>query len=95
MKTFKKGILFVLALALALSDCGCAFGGGKRLGKDAALQIALEHAELSAADVSDVDVELERSIVGVWYEVNFDSGWKEYEYRIDAESGEILSAGRD
>ena len=95
MKVFKKCVLLVLVLALAASACGCVFGGNKKIGKDAALQAALEDAGLTSNDVVDIDIELERSIKSAWYEVSFESGRTEYEYRINAYTGEILSAGTD
>ena len=39
-------------------------------------------------------MELERSERGEYYEVGFEKGVYEYEYRIDAYTGEILSAAR-
>lgn len=92
MKQFKKCVLFVLTLAIAVALCGCAFGGNKKIGKAAALQIALEDAGLTSDEAVDIDVELEKSFSKVWYEVSFDSGRDEYEYRINAYTGEILSA---
>ena len=62
MKVFKNAVLTVLILALVVSVCGCAFGGSKKIGKNAALQAALE---------------------------------AEYEYRINAYTGEVLSSATD
>ena len=70
MKVFKNAVLTVLILALVVSVCGCAFGGSKKIGKNAALQAALE-------------------------EVDFESGRAEYEYRINAYTGEVLSSATD
>ena len=72
MKVFKNAVLTVLILALVVSVCGCAFGGSKKIGKNAALQAALEG-----------------------YEVDFESGRAEYEYRINAYTGEVLSSATD
>lgn len=95
MKRFKRFVLFVFMLALLLSACGCAFGGSKTIGKVAALQAALDQAGLTAEQVTDIDIELERGIGSSWYEVDFESGRVEYEYRVDASSGEILSSATD
>ncbi len=95
MKQFKKWILVVLVLAIAISACGCVFGGNKKIGKEAALQIALEDAGLTSDEAVDIDIELEKSFSKVWYEVGFESGRAEYEYKIDAYTGEILSATTD
>ena len=93
MKNIRKSILFVVVLAVVLS--GCAFGGAKKIGKDAALQIALADAALTRDQVADIDIELERNPGSAWYEIDFESGRTEYEYRIDAYSGEILSGRTD
>ena len=95
MKNFRKYMLIVLVLVLAAAACGCAFGGRGKIGKDAALQAALEDAGLTAEEVTDVDIELERTVFSAWYEVDFESGRTEYEYRINAGTGEILSARTD
>lgn len=65
-----------------------------KIGADAALKIALDDAGLKQNQVRDLDVELERSDRGEYYEVGFEKGVYEYEYRIDAYTGEILSAAR-
>ena len=85
----RKGLaLLILVLALTLSSC--AFGGAKKIGKSAALEIAMKNTELSTDWIVDVDVELERDARSVWYKVSFESGRTEYEYKIDAYSGAIL-----
>lgn len=93
MKNIRRSIVFVVILAVVLS--GCAFGGAKRIAKSEALQIALTDAGLTKDQVVDVDIELERNVRSVWYEIDFESGRSEYEYRIDAYSGEILSGRTD
>jgi len=95
MKHFKQIILYVLVLALVLAASGCVFGGPKKIGKDAALQAALDHAGLTADQVTDIDVELDRGVGSSWYEVDFESGSIEYEYKVDAFTGEILLSARD
>ena len=95
MKIFKKCVLFVLILAIVLAACGCVFGGPKKIGKNAALQAALEDAGLTSEKVADIDIELERDIRSSWYEVSFESGRLEYDYKINAYTGEIISSGTD
>ena len=60
------------------------------IGRKAALRAALDDAGLSAGQVTDIDVELERGFRSVWYEVDFELKGCEYEYRVDAYTGEIL-----
>lgn len=80
-------IVVVLLCALCLSACG-----GKLIGKDAALDIALNDAGVEKNKAIDIDVELDSDKYNKWYDVEFDSGSIEYEYRIQAETGEILSS---
>lgn len=93
MNKAKKSVLLILVLAVVLS--GCVFGGEKTIGKDAALQIAMTDAGVTRDQIVDVDVELERTVRSAWYEVDFECGRTDYEYRIDAYSGEILSGRTD
>ena len=85
--------LIVLALSLVMS--GCVLGGTKKIGKTEALEIALTDAGLTKDQVVDIDIELERSAGSAWYEIDFEGGRTEYEYIIDAHSGEILSGRKD
>lgn len=55
---------------------------------------ALKHAGLTEAQVSDVDVDLDRDNGKLIYEVDFNSGNTEYDYDIDAETGEVISADK-
>ena len=93
MKTFRKMTLIVLALSLVMS--GCVLGVTKKIGKTEALEIALTDAGLTKDQVVDIDIELERSAGSAWYEIDFEGGRTEYEYKIDAYSGEILSGRTD
>ena len=65
------------------------------IGKDAALQAALTDAGLTADQAVDIDIELERDLRSAWYEIDFECGRTEYEYKVNAYSGEILSARTD
>ena len=93
MKKIRKCVLPVIILAVVLS--GCVFGGEKKIGKDAALQIALTDAELTRDQVTDIDIDLEKDFRSAHYEISFESGRAEYEYDVDAYSGEILYGKAD
>ena len=67
----------------------------KKIGEKAALQAALEDAGFTPDEVTDIDIEYEKTPSSAWYEVDFESGRTDYEYRIDAHTGEILSATTD
>ena len=93
MNKIRKCVLLFTILVMMLS--GCAFGGEKMIGKDAALQAALTDAGLTADQAVDIDIELERDLRSAWYEIDFECGRTEYEYKVNAYSGEILSARTD
>ncbi len=55
---------------------------------------ALRHAGLDESQVRDVDVDLDRDNGTLIYEVDFNSGNTEYDYDINAETGEVISADK-
>lgn len=64
-----------------------------KLTREEAKSIALKHAGVSKA--YDLDVELDKE-KGVWiYEVDFEAAGVEYEYDIDAATGEILRSRKE
>ena len=60
------------------------------IGNDAALSAALTHAGLSRDSVKNIEIELDYEYGLMVYEVEFESGSAEYEYGIDARSGDII-----
>ena len=60
------------------------------IGVDRAKEIALNHAQLSESDVQFAKAKLENDDGGVEYEIEFYSGRTEYDYTIDAVSGNII-----
>ena len=60
------------------------------IGNDAALSAALTHAGLSRDSVKNIEIELDYEYGLMVYEVEFESGSAEYEYGIDALSGDII-----
>ena len=78
--------------ALMKNSAGSPAGVTGEIDEEKALEIALEHANVSASDISrkkvhpDYDDDYGREI----YEVEFHVGQMEYNYDIDAETGEIL-----
>lgn len=61
------------------------------IGQDRALEIALEHAGVAEADISHQRVKLDYDDGISQYEVEFYVGNQEYDYDIDAATGEIRS----
>ena len=60
------------------------------IGVDHAKEIALNHAQLNESDVQFAKAKLENDDGGVEYEIEFYSGRTEYDYTIDAISGNII-----
>lgn len=61
------------------------------LSEEEAKNIALNHANLSESDVTAIHVTLDKDDYHTAYEVEFHNGKTEYDYEIDANTGEILS----
>ena len=93
MKT-RRFLALMLILVLCLSVlAGC---GSKFIGKAKAKEIALADAGVTVQDIRDYDCELDREVIGqTAYEVSFDVGFDDYEYTIDALTGEILKFEKD
>lgn len=74
---------------------GNASGNTSYIGEDAALTAALTHAGLSASDISRQKVEFDFDDGYAIYEIEFRSGRYEYEYEVDAVSGQIIKSEMD
>lgn len=61
------------------------------IGDEAAKTAALKHAGLSAADCTELEAELDLDDATVHYDVDFKSGGMEYDYDIDAVTGDVLA----
>ena len=66
-------------------------GDKKQIGAEAAKQIALAHAKVAQKDVTFIKAELDTEDGRAVYDIEFYSGNVEYDYDIDAVSGEIIS----
>ncbi len=64
----------------------------KLVGEDAAKAAAVAHAGIDATKAKFGEIELDRDSCGVVYEVEFVINGVEYEYDIDAYSGEVLKS---
>ena len=60
-----------------------------------AKEIALAHAGLAAKKVRDLETEIDKERGKVIYEVSFENGKFDFEYEIDAKSGEILTINKE
>ena len=88
----------LLTVILVIILLGAAIGGfliyrhtSTTIGRDAAIEAALADAGLTRSGAYDIDVDYEHG----YYEVSFESAAGEFEYRIDARSGAILSVRAD
>ena len=66
-----------------------------KLSSDEASAIALEHAGLGSDEVSALRSELDYDDGRVEYEISFRHEYREYEYEINADSGDMLSFDLD
>jgi uncharacterized membrane protein YkoI len=60
------------------------------IGFEKAKSIALAHANVSESEIRKYEAEMDRHRGRAVYEIEFDHSWTEYEYEIDAETGEIV-----
>ena len=65
------------------------------IGEAAALAAALKHAGVSQNEAADIETELEKSHGRMVYDVEFRTAYFEYEYKIDALTGEVLKFDRE
>lgn len=72
-----------------------ASGSAADIGQNAAKQAALNHAGLSESQVNRMEVEMDHDDGRLEYQVEFRCGGVEYEYDIDAATGNILKYKRD
>ena len=61
------------------------------IGKDAALSAALKAAGLNKNQVKNIEVKLDNDDGVMVYEVEFDRGYDEYDYDINAKTGAVVS----
>lgn len=74
---------------------GTANGNGTTITAEEAKQIALQHAGVAEADTSRLEIDFDYEHGSAVYELEWKVGWTEYEYEIDANTGEVLSYKRD
>ena len=86
--------ILTLALAAAIfSGCGVR---ANEIGNEKAKEIALRHAGLTVEEVNSLRAERERDDKRTIYDVEFYSkDNREYDYEIDAKTGEIISYDAD
>lgn len=90
-KTARTAALIVSALIMTAGMAGCG-AGEKDIGRDAALEAALNDAGVNESDTTRLKVSEDRDDGRTVYEIRFDADGKEYEYEIQASDGKILSS---
>lgn len=93
-KKMKKLAAVLLAGAAIGVFTGCG-NGGSDIGRDAALEAALNDAGVSESDTSRLQVSEERDDGRKIYEIRFDVGQTEYDYEILASDGQVISSDID
>ena len=66
-----------------------------KMTRDEAKSRALKHANLDEKNITGLDIDLDRDDGVLKYEIDFHSGGLEYDYDINAETGEIISSSKD
>lgn len=69
--------------------------GQEYITREAALEIALEHAQITMSEASNIRVEFGMDDGRAEYEVDFNANGLEYDYEIDAVTGVIISVDID
>jgi len=65
------------------------------IGEEAAKEKALAHAGVAVGDVREYECELDEEN-GVWvYEISFNAAGYEYDYEIDAVTGEVIRSEKE
>lgn len=81
--------------AAPTSSSSSSSSSSKNIGRTKARDIALKHAGLSASQVRDLEVELDKEGGKSHYDVDFEKDGYDYDYEIDAESGKILKSRKE
>ena len=67
----------------------------EKITADAAKKIALDHAKLKDTDIFDYDIDLDNENGVLVYEIDFEDKNFDYEYVINAKSGEIIYSEKE
>lgn len=70
-------------------------GTEAKISRDKAKQIALEHAKFKESDIKNYHIELDKDNGHLEYDIEFNYNGAEYDYEIDAKTGEIRSNSKD
>ncbi len=63
-----------------------------KISKEKAKEIALEHAGVTEGNITDYEIDLDNENGVLVYEISFESNGKEYDYDVNANTGEIKNS---
>lgn len=66
-----------------------------KINREKAKQIALDHAKLKETDIKNYHIELNKDDGVLEYDIEFDHQGTEYDYEINADTGEIREHSKD
>ena len=66
-----------------------------KISRDEAKSIALKHAGIDEKNITGLDIDLDRDNGSLEYEIEFHSGGMEYDYDINAQTGEIINSHKE
>lgn len=81
----------IVAISVLGATSGCGLTGGKDIGKDAALEAALQDAGVTEEEAARLKTSKDSDDGRAVYEIQFDANGTEYDYEIAAEDGTILN----
>lgn len=63
-----------------------------KITKEKAKEIALKHAKLTEDKITDYEIDLDNEDGKLVYEISFESNGKEYDYDVDATTGDVSNS---
>ena len=84
-------IAAIVIIAVAAAAVFFLMRGNSYIGKAEALECAYKDAGVTADEVIEKDAEFEKSGGKAWYDVEFETFTTEYDYTIDARTGDVLN----
>lgn len=81
----------IVAISVLGAASGCGLTGGKDIGKEAALEAALQDAGVTEEEATRLKTSKDSDDGRTVYEIQFDANGTEYDYEIAAEDGTILN----
>ena len=88
----KKKYIAAAAAAMMVLGALTGCGSGRDIGRDAALEAALNDAGVNESDTTRLKVSEDRDDGRKIYEIRFDVAEKEYDYEILASDGSVISS---